>query len=239
MSAPERTPPRPPARGRRAAVLTGAVLLTVVAQFTLVLPAAPAFADDTPPAPPGAAQTSPPPEVDSNAPGLKLRAGATLAPARVLDLVSVVETQGGEERRSDTPDSVTFALQAEVLFSKDSAKLSPDASSRISAIADEVEKQHATNLRVFGFTDNLGTAAHGLVLSKQRAEAVHSLLEQRLSDAGITYEIRGYGEQYPIADNSTEDGRKKNRRVEVSFPRTDGGKSDTGDTGDTGDTNGS
>jgi outer membrane protein OmpA-like peptidoglycan-associated protein len=226
MSAPQRPVPQRAAASRsRAGVLTGAVLLTVVAQFTLALPAAPAFADDTPAAPPGAAQTSPPPQVDGSAAGLKLRAGATLAPARVLDLVSVVESQGGEERRSDTPDSVTFALQAEVLFSKDSAKLSPDASSRISAISDEVEKQHATNLRVFGFTDDLGTAEHGLVLSKQRAEAVHSLLEQRLSDAGITYEIRGYGEQFPIADNSTEDGRKKNRRVEVSFPRTGGGQS--------------
>jgi outer membrane protein OmpA-like peptidoglycan-associated protein len=226
MPAPKRPVPKRPVTRPRAAALTGAVLLTVVAQFALTLPAAPAFADDTPPAPPGAAQTSPPPQIDGSAPGLKLRAGAQLAPARVLDLVSVVESQGGEERRSDTPDSVTFALQAEVLFSKDSAKLSPDASSRISAIADEVEKQHATNLRVFGFTDNLGSSEHGLVLSKQRAEAVHSLLEQRLSDAGITYEIRGYGEQYPIADNSTEDGRKKNRRVEVSFPRTE---SDQGD----------
>ncbi|MCA1221936.1 OmpA family protein [Streptomyces sp. 8L] len=226
MPAPERPAPRRTVARPRAAALTSAVLLTVVAQFALVLPAAPVFADDTPVGPPGAASTSPPPQVDGNAPGLKLRAGATLAPARVLDLVSVVESQGGEERRSDTPDTVTFALQAEVLFSKDSAKLSPDASSRISAIADEVEKQHATNVRVFGFTDNLGTAAHGLVLSKQRAEAVHSLLEQRLSDAGITYEIRGYGEQYPIADNSNEDGRKKNRRVEVSFPRTGSEASD-------------
>ena len=57
------------------------------------------------------------------------------------------------------------------------------------------------------------------MLSKQRADAVHSVLSQQLSSLGITYEIRGYGEQYPIADNATEEGRKKNRRVEVSFPK--------------------
>jgi outer membrane protein OmpA-like peptidoglycan-associated protein len=73
-------------------------------------------------------------------------------------------------------------------------------------------------VRVFGFTDNLGSSAHGDVLSKQRADAVHGVLVESLGST-ITFEIRGYGEQYPIADNSTEEGRKKNRRVEVSFPR--------------------
>ncbi|MER6121813.1 OmpA family protein [Streptomyces sp. NPDC001795] len=182
-----------------------------------------AIADDNPSAPPGTVATSPPPSVDPKSPGLKLADGATLAPAKVLDIKSVVEDLGGEERRSDTNASVTFALQAEVLFSKDSAKLNPEARSRIDAIADEIKKQNATSIRVFGFTDNLGTYAHGLVLSKQRAEAVHDQLAATLG-GNITFEVRGYSEDYPIADNSTEEGRRKNRRVEVSFPR--GGSSD-------------
>ncbi|MEU0281310.1 OmpA family protein [Streptomyces sp. NPDC006195] len=178
-----------------------------------------AHADETPSTPPGTESTSPPPQVDGNASGLKLRAGATLAPAKVLDIISVIESEGGEERREDTNENVKFALQAEVLFGKDSAKLSSAANSRIAAIAEEITKQGATKVRVFGFTDNLGSSAHGDVLSKQRAEAVHGVLQQQLTSAGITFEIRGYGEQYPIADNSSEEGRKKNRRVEVSFPR--------------------
>jgi outer membrane protein OmpA-like peptidoglycan-associated protein len=116
---------------------------------------------------------------------------------------------------------VTFALQAEVLFSKDSAKLSAEAKSRIDAIAEEIKKQNATTVRVFGFTDNLGSSAHGDVLSKQRADAVQAVLDSDLNSPNITFEVRGYGEQYPIADNSTEAGRKKNRRVEVTFPRTE------------------
>lgn len=77
--------------------------------------------------------------MDPNSPGLKLADGATLAAAKVLDIKSVVEDMGGEERRVDTNETVTFALQAEVLFPKDSSKLNPEARSRIQAIADEIK----------------------------------------------------------------------------------------------------
>ncbi|HEX6400865.1 MAG TPA: OmpA family protein [Actinomycetota bacterium] len=199
------------------ATVTVTVAAAVLAALTLTTP--PAHAADDPSEPPGTVTTSPPPEVDANSPGLKLAQGATLAPAKVLDIKSVVEDLGGEERREDTNENVTFALQAEVLFPKDSAKLNPQAQSRIQAIAEEIKKQSAGTVRVFGFTDNLGSYAHGLTLSKKRAEAVHDLLSADLG-GNVTFEVRGYSEDYPIADNSSEEGRKKNRRVEVSFPRT-------------------
>jgi outer membrane protein OmpA-like peptidoglycan-associated protein len=199
---------------------SAAPVLAVALTLLTLTGAPPATADDNPSAPPGSVTTSPPPSVDPTSPGLKLADGATLAPAKVLDIKSVVEDLGGEERREDTNENVTFALQAEVLFPKDSAKLNPEARSRIDAIADEAKKQNATNVRVFGFTDNLGSYAHGLVLSKQRAEAVHDRLAASLG-GDVTFEVRGYSEDYPIADNSSEEGRRKNRRVEVSFPRGD------------------
>ncbi|MEU6529590.1 OmpA family protein [Streptomyces sp. NPDC046928] len=180
-----------------------------------------AEADDDPVVPPGTeASAAAPVEVDANDPDLKLPEGATLAAAKVLDIKQVVEDQAGEERREDTNADVKFALQAEVLFPKDSAKLTGEAKARIAAIAEEIGKQNATRIRVFGFTDNLGSAAHGDVLSRKRANAVQGVLEAELDDSTITYEVRGYGEQYPISSNATETGRKKNRRVEVSFPRT-------------------
>jgi outer membrane protein OmpA-like peptidoglycan-associated protein len=179
-----------------------------------------AHADGGPSVPPGTEPSaSAPVEVDPNDPDLKLPEGATLAAPKVLDIKSVVEDENGDERRSDTNTSVTFALQAEVLFSKDSAKLNGEAKSRIATIADEIKKQNATHVRVFGFTDDLGSYAHGLVLSRQRANAVQDVLAQELNDPGITFEVRGYSEDYPIASNATEEGRRKNRRVEVSFPR--------------------
>lgn len=188
---------------------------------TILYAAGPVHADDSDPSvPPGTeASASAPVKVDPTDPDLKLPEGATLAAAKVLDIKSVVEEQSGDERREDTNADVKFALQAEVLFGKDSSKLNDEAKSRISAIAEEIKKQNATRIRVFGFTDDLGSSAHGDVLSRQRANAVQAFLDQDLNDPGITFEVRGYGEQYPIADNSTEAGRKKNRRVEVSFPR--------------------
>ncbi|MFF4487195.1 OmpA family protein [Streptomyces sp. NPDC001544] len=196
--------------------------LAVTAAAFLLLAPTTARADDTDPSvPPGTEPSaSAPVKIDPTDPDLKLPEGATLADPKVLDIKSVVEDQSGDERREDTNADVKFALQAEVLFGKDSFKLSDDAKSRIQAIADEIKKQNATQVRVFGFTDNLGSSAHGDVLSRQRANAVQGVLDQDLNDANITFEVRGYGEQYPIADNSTEEGRKKNRRVEVSFPRS-------------------
>lgn len=196
----------------RTALTAAAALLLTVA---LSVPAA--HAD-----PPGITEdTTAPVHIDPTNPNLRMVQGAKLAPPKVLNIKSIVESDDGSESRQDTNDNITFALQAEVLFSKDSAELSTDALARISAIADEVRQRHATNLRVFGFTDNLGSAAHGLVLSKQRANAVQRELAVDLGSS-VTFQIRGYGEQYPIADNSTEAGRRKNRRVEVSFPRSGG-----------------
>jgi outer membrane protein OmpA-like peptidoglycan-associated protein len=204
---------------RTALVMTAATVMVAANLYGAVA----ARADGSPSVPPGTeASASAPVEVDPNDPDLKLPEGGTLAEPKVLDIKQVVEDEGGEERREDTNADVKFALQAEVLFSKDSSKLSGESKARIAAIADEIKKQNATKIRVFGFTDNLGSSAHGDVLSRQRANAVQDILETELNDANVTYEIRGYGEQYPIADNSTETGRKKNRRVEVSFPRGEG-----------------
>ncbi|GFE14652.1 hypothetical protein Sgleb_26990 [Streptomyces glebosus] len=199
-------------RVRRAprSAATAAVALLLTAALTAPV----AHAD-----PPGVTEdSSPPVHIDTGDPDLRMVQGAKLAPSKVLNIKSIVEADDGSERRQDTNDNVTFALQAEVLFGKDSAELSSDALSRIGTIAAEIKKQNATSLRVFGFTDNLGSAGHGLVLSKKRATAVQQELAKDLGSS-VGFQIRGYGEQYPIADNGTEEGRKKNRRVEVSFPR--------------------
>ncbi|MFD7300175.1 OmpA family protein [Streptomyces pharetrae] len=200
--------------------LTASLTATLLLTTTLYTAATTAHADDGPSVPPGTEATAAAPvELDANDPDLKLPEGATLAEPKVLDIKQVVEDESGEERREDTNADVKFALQAEVLFPKDSARLGAASKARLGAIAQEIKSQNATRIRVFGFTDDLGSSAHGDVLSKQRANAVHQVLDAELNDPGVTFEVRGYGEDYPIASNSSEEGRKKNRRVEVSFAR--------------------
>lgn len=202
-------------RTRRGSLLAVLASTALASTALLVIPSPVARADSGPGA---AADTTPPVKIDANDSDLRMPENARLAPGRVLDIKSVVETDDGDERREDTNAKVKFALQAEVLFDKDSSKLGGEASARIKAIAQEIEQQNATSVRVFGFTDDLGSALHGLKLSKERANAVQRALSAGL-DSAVQYQIRGYGEQYPIADNSTEAGRNKNRRVEVSFAR--------------------
>ncbi|MET8753894.1 OmpA family protein [Streptomyces sp. NPDC004667] len=207
----------------RAAAATAVSALIIAGAH--LLGATAAHADDVKPsAPPGTEPSAAAPvPIDSASPGLKIPQGGTLAPAKVLDIAEVVEDLGGEQRRQETNQTVMMALQSEVLFPENSAVFNAQAAARIQAIANEINTQKATRVRVFGFTDDQGTYEHGQELSKQRADAVQAELAKTVTAPGVTYDVRGYSEDYPIADNSTEEGRKKNRRVEITFPRSTGG----------------
>jgi outer membrane protein OmpA-like peptidoglycan-associated protein len=73
-------------------------------------------------------------------------------------------------------------------------------------------------LTINGYTDNRGNAAANKVLSNKRAIAVMKYLQSHGID-GSRLSANGYGQDSPVADNNTEEGRMKNRRVElkVSF----------------------
>ncbi|MBZ9597782.1 OmpA family protein [Streptomyces erythrochromogenes] len=205
---------------RHRTIATSAVVGLVVAGGHFI-GAGSAHADDVKPSvPPGTEPSAAAPvAIDSNAPGLKIPQGGTLAPVKVLDIAEVVEDLGGEQRRQETNETVMMALQSEVLFPEDSAVFNAQAAARIQAIGNEINQSKATRIRVFGFTDDQGSYEHGKELSKQRADAVHAELSKTVTNPGVVFDVRGYSEDYPIADNSTEEGRKKNRRVEITFPR--------------------
>jgi len=91
-------------------------------------------------------------------------------------------------------------------------------SSESQSIVDELYKMLNTNstlkIMVEGHTDNTGNQAANQMLSEQRAASV----KQALMSKGIAAErmsTKGYGQDKPVADNATEDGKAKNRRVEI------------------------
>lgn len=83
-------------------------------------------------------------------------------------------------------------------------------------LAELLKKKPEWKLRIAGHTDNVGSERNNLVLSKKRAEAVKNFL----TDNGVNPEniiVEYYGETQPIADNETQEGRQKNRRVEMTI----------------------
>jgi len=76
-------------------------------------------------------------------------------------------------------------------------------------------QQHpALKIYVVGHTDNVGAAAANQALSEKRAQSVRDwLTEKGIAASRLT--AKGYGASKPVADNTTEEGRAKNRRVEL------------------------
>ena len=99
-------------------------------------------------------------------------------------------------------------------FNTDSAALRPESQGQLGNIAAILKAYPNVHIQIGGFTDNSGNSQHNLKLSQDRANEVMG----RLVALGISpdrLEAQGYGEQSPVADNSTAEGRARNRRVSI------------------------
>jgi outer membrane protein OmpA-like peptidoglycan-associated protein len=117
-------------------------------------------------------------------------------------------------------------ITEQVKFKTASAEILPESDLVLRAIAD-ILKGHPeiTKVRVEGHTDNKGAAAYNKDLSKKRATSVATwLIRAGIDKKRLTSE--GFGLEKPIDDNSTEEGRQNNRRVEfhiVDMKKPEGG----------------
>ena len=100
-----------------------------------------------------------------------------------------------------------------ILFETGKATLKPESMAEIQKVADYMLKNPSVRFEVQGHTDNQGTDKVNDPLSQQRAEAVVKALEG-LGVDGFNLRAVGKGSHEPVADNKTEEGRAKNRRVE-------------------------
>ena len=101
-----------------------------------------------------------------------------------------------------------------LLFNTDSATLRPESRVQLGNIAAILKAYPNVHIQIGGFSDNSGNSQHNLKLSQDRANRVMG----QLIALGISpdrLEAQGFGEQSPMADNSTAGGRARNRRASI------------------------
>jgi OOP family OmpA-OmpF porin len=105
-----------------------------------------------------------------------------------------------------------------VLFAFNSAELSPEATHTLDELGKALTSSDLKSycFMVEGYTDNVGSDAYNLKLSERRAQSVVRYLKERFKIEEDRLQATGYGKRKPIADNSTDEGRQKNRRVQVA-----------------------
>ncbi|MDR3195615.1 MAG: OmpA family protein [Endomicrobium sp.] len=108
-----------------------------------------------------------------------------------------------------------FRINA-VLFEFDKADIKPEAEEEIKALAKKIGKRYKFEkiIRIEGHTDSHGSDAYNNRLSLARAHAVHEVFAKYGIDVAKMEKV-GHGESKPIDSNEHEEGRAKNRRVEI------------------------
>jgi OmpA-OmpF porin, OOP family len=105
-----------------------------------------------------------------------------------------------------------------VLFDFNKSTLQPASDGPLQQVASLMTANSPLNLEIQGHTDNVGGDAYNQTLSEARARSVMAWLTQH-GVAAARMTAKGYGKTIPVADNATDEGRMKNRRVELADPR--------------------
>lgn len=111
-------------------------------------------------------------------------------------------------------DKTTWFNFDRLLFDTGKATLLPGSQEQLKNIAEILKAYPSVEIKIGGYTDNVGNPADNMKLSGERAKSVmNELVAMGINAKRISAE--GYGEQYPVASNDTEEGRAQNRRIAV------------------------
>ena len=120
-------------------------------------------------------------------------------------------------------EDVTVTLASDVTFASDSAELAPAAEAQLQIVAGQLKQYpNGGTLTIVGHTDDIQDDAYNQTLSEQRANAVKSRLEQLTSLDKWNPTATGKGESEPRVNDTTDEARAANRRVEITLPPTGG-----------------
>ena len=143
--------------------------------------------------------------------GLLLISAALLGRANSLEAQALSPQSAGEARDADRGLVLTLG---DIVFDAGKASLQPSAATAIDRLAQLLSVYPERSVRIEGHTDSVGDDAANQELSERRAAAVRDALLARGVEAA-RIEAVGYGASHPIADNRTESGRQKNRRIDI------------------------
>jgi len=136
--------------------------------------------------------------------------------ARYLDAQKLEIAKISDVKVVRKEDRLLVTFSSEDLFESGLPRLSEDAPQRLGALAQTLRRYPESNVAVRGYTDSLGNARANLRLSEERASNVSGYLSSAGVDSGRLKAL-GFGEQFPVASNDTDEGREKNRRVEIEI----------------------
>ncbi|WP_083922153.1 OmpA family protein [Nocardiopsis halotolerans] len=142
-----------------------------------------------------------------------------LAEPEILDLTMISDGLEDNTGRTENNEEVSIILSSDVLFETNSADLSPEAQEILEQVATEIDSATSSVVNIDGHADNTGSDSINILLSQDRAEAVESALSELITRRDISFEVEGHGSRNPIANNETEEGRERNRRVSVTFEK--------------------
>ncbi len=117
-------------------------------------------------------------------------------------------------------EGIKITFDSGILFDVNESTMSSAARENLTRLAGILNKYDDTEILIEGHTDATGSAEYNMTLSRNRANAVAVFLESA-QVIPTRFTIMGYGEEQPVADNTTPDGRAANRRVELAIMAND------------------
>ncbi len=119
----------------------------------------------------------------------------------------------GSDAPAEQAAEPRFALDG-VTFDTGKATLRPESYPRLDSVVEYMTHKKSARIQISGHTDNVGNPKSNKTLSEKRAQACRDYVISKGID-GSRIEAIGYGDEWPIASNDNEDGRRQNRRIEA------------------------
>lgn len=113
-------------------------------------------------------------------------------------------------------DNITLNMPGNITFATDSSRVQESFKPVLDSVAEVLKEYEKTMIQVAGHTDSTGGERYNMMLSQERARSVGDVL-MGFGVQPVRIDMVGFGETRPIATNSTETGRSRNRRVELTL----------------------